>query len=65
MTHYLKLGTSRELLEKERLQHENELLKARTAQIAAGGRAEELLGQALQAFGTYRGETVEDDPFED
>ena len=42
MTHYLKLGSSREKLEQERLRGENDLLKAKIQQLASAKRIEEL-----------------------
>lgn len=68
MTHYLKLGTSRERLEQERLARENLLLEAKADQLASGKRIEELYGQALDAMRTYSGQDVdmpeEDDYYE-
>src|SRR5678815_819204 len=57
MTHFLKLGTTRERLEQEKLQHENLLLSAKREQIASQQRIEELYGEALSAFKVYRGES--------
>jgi hypothetical protein len=56
ITHYLKLGSTRERLEQERLARENELLAAKTEQIAAQGRIEELYAQAIRAMRAYAGE---------
>lgn len=58
-THFLKMGSTRERLEQERLQHENLLLSAKREQIASSGRMEELYGQALNAMRTYSGQPVE------
>lgn len=55
ITHYLKLGTQREILERERLQRENELLKAKVENLAAQEDVRELYGQALEAMRSYRG----------
>ena len=55
ITHYLKIGTTRELLEKEKLAHENELLKAKTESMASAAKIEQLYMQAMEAFTTYRG----------
>jgi len=63
ITHFLKLGTTREQLEQQRLQRENLLLSAKVEQIHSQKRIEELYGEALSAFKQYRGEpdeTVED-----
>lgn len=66
ITHYLKLGTTRERLEQERLRSENELLKARIESLASGVRVEELYGKAIKAMATYAGrDDVEmDDEYE-
>lgn len=55
ITHFLKLGTTRERLEKQRLQRENQLLLAKVEQLASAKRIEELYEQALNAMRTYAG----------
>jgi hypothetical protein len=60
IVHYLKLGSSRERLEQERLQRENTLLDAKTDAIASGKKVEELYKTALDAMRSYAGlETLE------
>lgn len=54
ITHYLKLGSSKERLEKEKLERENELLKAKAESYQSAQRAEELFSKALKAFSSYR-----------
>lgn len=56
VTHFLKLGSSREKLEQERLGRENELLREKAAQIASQKRVEELYKSALQAMRSYSGQ---------
>lgn len=56
ITHYLKLGTTREKLEKEKLQKENELLRAKTEVLESTKRVEELYSNALKAMQIYKGE---------
>ncbi|MET0785234.1 MAG: hypothetical protein ABWY25_00820 [Paenisporosarcina sp.] len=56
ISHYLKLGSTREMLEQERLMQENELLKARVEQMASTKRIEELYESALNAMRTYAGQ---------
>lgn len=56
ITHYLKLGSTREMLEQERLGHENELLKAKSDQLASQKKVEELYQQALDAMRSYSGQ---------
>jgi len=66
ITHYLKLGSTREILEQERLSNENQLLQARVEQMASAKRIEELYGQALDAMKKYAGQEVpEIDYYED
>ena len=60
ITHYLKLATTRESLEKEKLRQENELLRAKTQSIANSGNQEAMLKEALSAFKRYSGNS--DDP---
>lgn len=56
LTHYLKLGSSREKLEQERLRRENHLLEAKAEAMASAKRVEELYGKALNAMRTYAGQ---------
>jgi hypothetical protein len=56
ISHYLKLGSTRELLEQERLSQENELLKAKVDQLASAKRIEELYASALDAMRSYQGQ---------
>ena len=42
LVHFLKLGSPRERLERERLEKENELLRARTESLQSAKRTEEL-----------------------
>lgn len=55
ITHYLKLGSSRERLEQEKLSLETELVKAKTEQIAGQQRQEELFAEAIKAMRAYQG----------
>lgn len=57
VTHYLKMATGREVLERERLKHEIELSKAKVESYASAQRMEELYTKAMSAFSEYRGET--------
>lgn len=56
ISHYLKLGSTREQLEQERLTRENELLTAKVEQMASSKRIEELYEVALNAMRTYAGQ---------
>lgn len=55
ITHYLKLGSSKERLEKEKLERENELLRAKTEALQSAQRVEELYANALDAMRHYNG----------
>lgn len=55
ITHYLKLGTTRERLEQERLRRENILLEKKSEALESGTRLEELFDQAIKAMRTYQG----------
>jgi hypothetical protein len=55
ISHYLKLGSSREKLEQERLAEEVGLLKVKAEAMASAKRVEELYGQALNAMRAYGG----------
>lgn len=61
ITHFLKLGSTREKLEQARLENENLLLAAKVEQIASSQRMEELYRQALAAMKTYAGREEEID----
>lgn len=60
ITHYLKLGTTRENLEKEKLQLENEFLRVKAEAVASTGRIEALYEDALNAMRSYGGHTMEE-----
>lgn len=55
ITHFLKLGSERERLEREKLAQENELLRAKTAAIESGERTRELYEEAIKAMRSYAG----------
>ena len=60
ITHYLKLGSTREKLEQERIAQENKLLKAKVESLASVKRIEELYGEALNAMRSYAGHPPEE-----
>jgi hypothetical protein len=60
ITHFLKLGSGREQLERERLRRENLLLEAKVSQIESQQRIEELYADALKAMRSYSGEPPEE-----
>ncbi len=61
LTHYLKLGTTKERLEREKLEEENKLLRARTEALKSAKRTEELFEEAIKAMRRYNGTSEEDD----
>ena len=58
ITHYLKLGSTREKLEQERISSENEVLKARVEAMLSSKRIEVLYEEALNAMRNYSGNFV-------
>lgn len=56
ITHYLKLGSSREKLEQHRIVLENELVQAKTEAIASHKKMEELYEEAIIAMRSYSGQ---------
>ena len=59
ISHYLKLGSTRERLEQERLTRENQLLAAKADAMASAKRVEELYESALNAMRAYSGQDEE------
>lgn len=55
ITHYLKLGSSKEALEQELMQQQKELMIAKTEAIHSAKRVEEMYKEALQAMRDYSG----------
>lgn len=68
ISHYLRLGSSREKLEQERLAQEVSLLEAKREAMASAARVEELYEAAIGAMRAYAGqaplEPMEDDDFD-
>lgn len=65
ITHYLKLGTQKEKLEREILESKKELMKAQTENLQAAKRIEELYTNALNAMKHYSGQDMAGDDEED
>lgn len=61
ITHYLKLGSTREKLERERLEEENRLLKAKTKALQDASEIKVLYEEALKAMRNYGGQGDPDD----
>lgn len=60
ITHYLRLGSTKERLEKEKLERENELLRAKTEALESAKHVEELYANALEAMRSYSGHRRDD-----
>ena len=54
ITHYLKLGSTRERIEKEIMREQKKLLEAKTDAIQSAQRVEELYSNAIAAMQSYR-----------
>ena len=55
VSHFLKLGSTREELEKERLRNENLLMQAKIEALQSAARVEELYADAIAAMRNYAG----------
>lgn len=56
ISHYLKIGSTRDQLEREKLEAENTLLKAKAENLQSQKKVEELYAEALGAMRTYAGQ---------
>jgi len=61
ITHFLKLGSSKEKLEQEIMEKQKELISAKTEALESAKRVEELYANALKAMQEYSGSGAEDD----
>lgn len=61
ITHYLKLGSTKERLEKDILEKQKDLIEAKTQSLQSAKRIEELYANALDAFRSYQGQGGSDD----
>jgi hypothetical protein len=61
ISHYLKLGSTKERIEKEILQEQKKLITAKTEALQSAKRVEELYGNALKAMRSYSGQGGDDD----
>lgn len=60
ITHYLKLGSTKEKIEKEILEKQKDLLVAKTKAYESSERMEELYSDAIKAFLGYAGQSIEE-----
>ena len=63
ITHYLKLGSMRERLEREKLAEENKLLRARTKSIEEAADMKDLYEKAIKAMQRYSGNGYDDEEY--
>ena len=56
ITHFLKLGSTKERIEKEILEKQKELIEAKTQALQSAQRIEELYSNALNAMRNYSGQ---------
>ncbi len=61
ITHYLKLASTKERLEKEMMKEQIKLLTAKTEALKSAKHIEELYAEAMEAFKGYSGQTNYDD----
>jgi len=64
ITHFLRLGSSRAQAELEKLERENEVLRAKAEALESNRRTEELYANAIEAMRTYSGFNT-DEEYED
>lgn len=61
ITHFLKLATVKEKLEREKLEEENKLLKAKTKAYESAEEIKTLYSEALKAMRNYSGQGEPDE----
>lgn len=61
ITHYLKLGSTKERIEKEILEEQKKLIEAKTQSLQSAQRIEELYTNALDAMRNYSGQGDSED----
>ena len=61
ISHFLKLGSTKERIEKEIRLQEKKLIEAKTENLQAAQRMEELYAKAIKAFRLYSGEEEEEE----
>lgn len=64
ITHFLKAGSRREMLEQERMRHEIELMEVKRENLEAQTRVEELYVNAIEAMRSYVGGAPSPDELE-
>lgn len=65
ITHYLKMGSTKERIEKEILEKQKDLITAKTESLQSAKRMEELYTNAINAMRKYSGHGGEEDEEDD
>lgn len=65
ITHYLKLGSTKEKIEREILEKQKELIEAKTENLQSAKRIEELYTNAINAMKNYSGQNTDDEEDDD
>lgn len=60
ITHYLKLGTTKEKIERDILEKQRDLLEAKTEALKSAAKIEELYEDAIKAMREYNGSSEEE-----
>jgi hypothetical protein len=63
VTHFLKLGSAKERLEREKLEEENKLLRAKTEALQSQKRVDDLYLDAINAMKRYTGNGGQDEEY--
>lgn len=61
ITHFLKLGSTKEKIEKEILEEKKKLMRAKTEALESAKRVEELYQKAMDAMKSYTGNSASED----
>lgn len=62
VTHFLKMGSRREQLERQRMEHEIELMEVKKEALARESHVEELFTEAIKAMKSYTGSAQSEEP---
>jgi hypothetical protein len=65
VTEFIRLGSTKAQLERERLKQENALLVAKTQSLESQKRIEEMYAKAMKSFKKYSGQSDDEEVFED
>lgn len=65
ITHFLKMGSQKERLEREILAEQRKLVTAKTESLASAKRMEEYYQQAIEAMKRYSGHGTEEEEYDE